>query len=131
MHWPLAAKILFVFKSAFFRNDGDAKPDLYFQVAPAALGPISSCRASETHWSLARGKYLQKKKNHISIFYLFIYAYIYIRIYIYIYIYKKIYTSAFHEPLAAKIIFVFKKCLFRNIEFIKKMFLWENVNLMR
>ena len=40
-------------KGVFFRNDGDAKPAfLYFQIVPKALGPISSCRASETN-----GKY--------------------------------------------------------------------------
>ena len=41
--------LLFV-KSVLFRNDGDTKPAfLYFQGAPAALGPISSCSASETN----------------------------------------------------------------------------------
>ena len=39
-----------LFESIFFRNDEDATPVfVYFLIAPTASGPISSCRASETH----------------------------------------------------------------------------------
>ena len=50
LHRPPAGNIRFMFKGVNSRNDVDAKPVCFFvKVAPTALGPISSCRASETN----------------------------------------------------------------------------------
>ena len=50
LHRPTVAKIIFQSSNRVFsETTGMRNLILYFQVAPTALGPMPSCRASETN----------------------------------------------------------------------------------